>query len=107
MGDRLRGRKRQRRNRRILNASDVCHICGHPGADAVDHVTPLARGGRDDATNLAPSHHFEPCPECGIKCNRVKADHAYAPVVRRSSTLARREPVGEVPPTAEPGPSSA
>ena len=41
-------RQTRERNKRILAASDVCHICGEPGADAVDHVIPLARGGTDD-----------------------------------------------------------
>ncbi len=83
------GRTRQRRNRQILSVSDVCHICGHTGADEVDHVIALARGGSEDASNLRPAHGQEPCPTCGIKCNRVKGDKAFAPVVRRSGSLRR------------------
>ena len=82
------------RNRRILAASDVCHLCGHPGSDAVDHVTPwivCKQQGIDPDTpdNLRPAHHTEPCPTCGIKCNRVKSDRPTAPVVRRSGALTR------------------
>lgn len=81
------GRARQSRNARILGASTICHVCGHDGADAVDHVIALANGGRDDETNLAPAHHFAPCPTCGIKCNRVKTDKPHAPIIRRSGSL--------------------
>lgn len=77
------------RNQAILRASDVCHICGHPGSDAVDHVIPLARGGTDDPHNLRPAHHTAPCATCGQKCNRVKSDKPWAPIIRRSGSLAR------------------
>lgn len=86
---RMSGGKRQARNRRILAASDVCHICGHPGSDAIDHVQALARGGSEDVANLRPAHHDVPCPTCGERCNRVKADKPWAPIIRRSSSLDR------------------
>lgn len=71
---RMSGRGRQRRNAAILAASDVCHICGHPGSDAVDHVIPFARCvalGVDPETpsNLKPAHH-----DVSPYCNRRKAD---------------------------------
>jgi 5-methylcytosine-specific restriction endonuclease McrA len=102
---RMSGRKRQQRNARILAASDVCHICGHPGSDAVDHVVALARGGIDADPNLKPAHHDVACPTCGIKCNRVKADKAWAPIVKRSGSLAR--PQGTTPTAPTPGHFSA
>lgn len=38
----------------------LCHVCGDPGADAVDHVVP----GDDHAPeNLRPIHHHVP-PYC-------------------------------------------
>lgn len=84
------GETRQRRNRRILAASDVCHICGQPGADAVDHVIPIVRClelgvDPDLPNNLRPAHHnVEP------KCNRHKSGRKFAPIIRRSSSLTRR-----------------
>lgn len=92
--ERLSGRKRQERNRRILATSDVCHICGHPAADAVDHVIPLnprpgGDKGTEDSTNLRPAHHDVACPTCGRKCNREKTNKSYAPIIRHSSSLKR------------------
>ena len=37
---RVNTRRIRERNQRILTPSDLCHICGEPGADAVDHVIP-------------------------------------------------------------------
>jgi 5-methylcytosine-specific restriction endonuclease McrA len=98
--DRITGRRRQERNRRILAASDICHICGNPGADSVDHVIPLARGGTEHAHNLAPAHHDVP-----PFCNRVKGAREYAPILRRSRSLTR--PQGETPPDPPTGHFSA
>lgn len=68
---------------RILAASTVCHICGQPGADAVDHRVPISRGGAQyDPANLAPAHHDVP-----PHCNRRKGAKDYAPIVRRSGAL--------------------
>ena len=51
------GWERQRRNRVIMaRHGRRCHICGQPGADQVDHVVPLARGGTDTMDNLRPAH---------------------------------------------------
>ena len=94
---RLNGFARQKRNRRILAVSDVCHICGHEGSDAVDHVVALSRA-KDavearqldtDPSNLKPAHHDVACPTCGRRCNREKAAKAWAPIIRRSTSLER------------------
>ena len=82
------------RNARILAASRICWLCGHDGADAVDHKRAWAdctAQGIDPDTpdNLAPAHHFEPCETCGIKCNRVKSDKTIAPVMRRTPGIVR------------------
>ena len=86
---RMSGSARQRVNARILAASDVCHICGHGGANQVDHVIALARGGTEDASNKRPAHGKTPCPTCGVVCNQSKGDRDFAPVIRRSGSLRR------------------
>lgn len=75
-------RKGRVENARILAASDICHICGKPGADAVDHVIPLALGGADHISNKKPAHHDVP-----PKCNRLKGDKLIPPIIRRSGAL--------------------
>jgi 5-methylcytosine-specific restriction endonuclease McrA len=96
MTTRIRGRRRQERNHRILKTCPVCHICGHdidltipyldpvtnkvnPWAGTVDHVTALNNGGTEHHTNHAPAH---------ARCNRAKSDKDHAPIVRRSGSLA-------------------
>lgn len=64
------GWEQQQRARRVLaehvdeDGFPVCHVCGRPGADQVDHVIPLAEGGADDETNLRPIH--------AVPCHRDK-----------------------------------
>lgn len=76
---RISGRTWQRIRRQVLATSDICWICGQPGADSVDHKIPLARGGTNDRHNLAPAHMHP--------CNRAKGDKQQAPIVRRSGSL--------------------
>jgi 5-methylcytosine-specific restriction endonuclease McrA len=83
---RITGRKRAERNARILAASDICHICGEPGADGVDHVIALNRGGTEDPSNLRPAHHHNRNSK-GQRCNMIKGDRDYAPIIRRSGSL--------------------
>lgn len=67
---------------RILAESDVCIVCGHTASDAVDHITPVSRGGaRKDPDNLAPIHGVLGCPTCGRKCNNEKGDKPLAQVL--------------------------
>lgn len=74
--------------RRAVLARDhgICHVCGQPGADTVDHVTPQSQGGSDDPTNLAPVHDRTP-PHCHrAKTNR---DRGRTTPTRPSATPAR------------------
>jgi 5-methylcytosine-specific restriction endonuclease McrA len=66
-------KSRRRRARQILQAvvwplpveaiqarmdyfGNVCHLCGEPEANTVDHVKPLAVGGPHIVANLRPAH---------------------------------------------------
>lgn len=41
----------------VLAESDTCWICGLPGADTVDHIVPMSKGGHPThRSNLAPAH---------------------------------------------------
>lgn len=86
---RMSGRPWRRLRSRILAGSTICHICGHDGSDAVDHVIPLERGGTNRLENLRPAHHTNPCPECGQRCNMTKGDREWAPIVRDSGSIRR------------------
>lgn len=46
--------------RRLMFAvhGDTCHRCGRPGADTVDHLVPLSRGGTHHVDNLRPAHRY-------------------------------------------------
>lgn len=40
-----------------LAASDICWLCGRPGADTADHIIERSRGGAVlDPANVAPAH---------------------------------------------------
>jgi 5-methylcytosine-specific restriction endonuclease McrA len=68
---------------RILATSDICILCGHSGADAVDHVIPVTRGGaRLDPANMAPIHGVDGCLVCMRKCNSEKGDKLLSEVRR-------------------------
>lgn len=40
----------------VLGQSDICWMCGRPGATTVDHLVPLKDGGTSDLSNLRPAH---------------------------------------------------
>ena len=43
---------------RVLEISDICWLCGQPGADTLDHIVPLsiAPDLAESADNVAPAH---------------------------------------------------
>ena len=70
------GWEEQRRAKRVLaRYLGACHVCGRsaPPADQVDHVVPLAEGGADDETNLAPIHSA-----CHVEKTQTEARRARA-----------------------------
>lgn len=81
----------------LRRAGLPCAICGEPidyraphldpSEFVADHIVPLAAGGEDNLANKQPAHR---------RCNAAKAARAYAPIIRRSASLARR-------PTNNPG----
>lgn len=72
-----------------LGGSRICWLCGHDGADSVDHVVALAFGGAPlDRANLRPAH-CQPCPTCGVRCNTARGTGAPA-AGRRERAYARR-----------------
>ncbi len=100
MAGRTNTRAQRARNKRILAMSDTCWLCGHPGSDAIDHKIPYALRPdlENDPTNLAPAHHDNACPTCGIKCNRVKADKLVVPAIMRRTPGINRPRGGNPPP---------
>jgi 5-methylcytosine-specific restriction endonuclease McrA len=54
--NRGRGSRQRRNRRRVLVRSTICHICGRPGADTVDHTVPAVDGSQWVETNLKPAH---------------------------------------------------
>ena len=44
--------------KQVLDANDICWLCGKPGADTVDHVLPLSVYPElaHDIGNLRPAH---------------------------------------------------
>ncbi|MGW3110545.1 HNH endonuclease [Streptomyces sp. NPDC001091] len=73
---------------RILAETDVCIVCGHGAADAVDHVIPVSKGGaRTDPANLAPIHGVAGCRVCLRKCNSEKGNRPLADVVQLHTSV--------------------
>ena len=44
----------------IARDRGICYICGQPGANTADHVTPVSQGGGHGDANLRAAHS-EPC----------------------------------------------
>jgi 5-methylcytosine-specific restriction endonuclease McrA len=71
----------------FLADNDVCHLCGHPAADTVDHVHAVSRGANPaDRDNWAPAHGVKGCPTCGRKCNSEKSNKPATAAVRLNTS---------------------
>lgn len=84
-------RWRKARATLLLEAPDVCHICGYSGgANEADHVPALVeleRLGLDpcDLRYLRRAHGtWYPCPVCLRRCNQSKGDRELPPAPRHS-----------------------
>jgi 5-methylcytosine-specific restriction endonuclease McrA len=58
----------------VLAQSNICWLCGMPGATTVDHVIPRSHGGEDNVENLRPAH---------LRCNSSRGNRT--PVQRRTT----------------------
>jgi 5-methylcytosine-specific restriction endonuclease McrA len=67
----------------INTHGDRCHLCGTPGADTADHLTPRSQGGDDSPANLRPAHR---------SCNRAR-DRMPLPEWFATHPLPRRAPL--------------
>lgn len=73
---------------RTLAESDVCIVCGHGAADAVDHIHPTSKGGaKTDPDNLAPIHGVNGCPVCLRKCNNEKGNKPLSEVTKLVTSI--------------------
>lgn len=80
----LSGSAQQSLHRSILKRDGfVCYICGLPGADTVDHVIAIWKGGaKVDPANLAAIHQ-DPCHE--VKTKRENAERSAMRAARRAA----------------------
>lgn len=57
---------RKLRDEILARDNGICHLCGLPGADTADHVTPANWGGENTHADLKAAHRA---------CNREKSDN--------------------------------
>lgn len=83
---------RQVRKRVLREHAGVCHWCGKPGGDEVDHVVNRRSGGSDDLENLRPIHKY-PCH------NEKTQQEAQSARRKRSHREPPQHPGRKKPPT--------
>lgn len=55
--ERPRGRTNQKLRERVFaEYGSTCWLCGHEGADTIDHLVMISKGGSNDLENLRPAH---------------------------------------------------
>lgn len=78
------GWQQQAEAREILRIwRGVCHWCGKPGADQVDHVVPTSEGGPNTRANKRPIHskpcHVEKTRQEALRARIRKSTRRAAP----------------------------
>ncbi len=87
---------RKQRAALFLEHNGTCHICGGrigPETWEVEHIIPLALGGNDEPSNMAPAH---------LKCHRAKTRKDVADIAKSVRVEARHR--GFKPPSRTPLP---
>ena len=69
------GRPWRRLRAQVLATSNVCHLCGKPGADSADHIIPVSLGGRNVLSNCRAAH---------LRCNIQRGN---APIISPHSRV--------------------
>jgi len=64
------------RLRVLARDNRICGICHKPGANSVDHIIPIAKGGTHDMANLRAAH---------LACNVGKGARTTKPAIPRKS----------------------
>lgn len=73
------GRRYRVLRRAYLAANPVCWICGHLGADQIDHDPPrLHHRAKLDQATWRPAHGTSRCPTCGRCCNQERGTKPVA-----------------------------
>lgn len=88
--------ERHKAARILTRDGNTCYICGHPGADQVDHIIPWAEWTRadlsvHDQSNLA-AIHGEACPVCDAHCHDDKTAAEATRGTKRRAALRKRPP---------------
>jgi 5-methylcytosine-specific restriction endonuclease McrA len=70
----------------FLAAYPICWLCGHPGADQIDHVIPVSQAPwlRFEPSNWRPAHGVRGCQHCGRRCNQQRGTRVAQPLSPRS-----------------------
>lgn len=85
----------------FLLAHPICWICGHPGADQIDHAIPTSKAPwlAMEPSNWRSAHGVRGCPLCPVtissdrrrhgktrKCNQSRQAKLSLPTTRTSRT---------------------
>jgi hypothetical protein len=71
----------------FLAVHTICWICGHGGANSIDHALPVSLFPwlKFEPSNWRPSHGGgRRCPTCGLDCNAKRGNSMTMPKITRS-----------------------